>query len=104
MRKLLIAFAIAALSVASAETFRVKFYQQSFIGQSELKPGDYKLELNGNKVVISGNKQTVEAQVKVETAKGKFPSTSVKFDNGDGKYRISEIRLGGTTTKLVLED
>lgn len=104
MRKLLILFAIAALSVASAATFKVKLYQQSLVGQTELKPGDYKLELKDSKVVISGRKQTVEAPVKVEPADRAFSSTSVKFENGDGKYRISEIRLGGTKTKLVFEN
>jgi len=28
---------------------------------------------------------------------------SVKYQNGDGKYRVQEIRLGGTKTKLVFD-
>ena len=39
--------------------------------------------------------------MKVETAEEKFGSTSVRYQNGDGKYRIQEIRLGGTKTRLV---
>jgi hypothetical protein len=51
--------------------------------------------------VLSKAGASVEANVKVESAESKFNSTSVRYQNGDGKYRIQEIRLGGTKTKLV---
>jgi len=102
MKKLLIMFAIVALAtVSAAETHRITFYQPSVVGQTELKPGDYKLELNDNQVVISRGSQKAEAQVKVETVESKFRSTSVRYINGDGKLRVSEIRIGGTNTKLI---
>ena len=34
-----------------------------------------------------------------ESGEAKFSSTSVRYKNGDGKYRIEEIRFGGTTTR-----
>ena len=104
MKKTLFALAIAALAVAGAETYTVKFYQHSVVGGTELKPGEYRVDVNGEKAVISGGKQSVETAVKVETADSKFNSTSVKYHNGDGKYRLTEIRLGGTKTKLVFEN
>ena len=39
--------------------------------------------------------------MKTETADTKFASTTVRYKNGDGKYRVEEIRFGGTTTKIV---
>jgi hypothetical protein len=39
--------------------------------------------------------------VKVEKAENKFKSTSVRYTNGDGKLTVQEIRLGGTSTRLV---
>ena len=57
-----------------------------------------------NKVVISSGKTSVEANIKTETADAKFSSTTVRYRNGDGKYRLQEIRLGGTTTRLVFEN
>jgi hypothetical protein len=88
-------------AVASADTFRVTLFQSSTVNGTELKPGDYKIELKDSKVVISKGKQTVEAQVKVENGDSKYNATSVRYNNGEGKYKIQEIRLGGTKTKLV---
>ena len=39
--------------------------------------------------------------MRVETASRRFGNTSVLYANGDGKYRVLEIRLGGTKTTLV---
>ncbi len=101
-KKILFCLMTAALVTASAATtHRVTLFQPSVIGGKQLKPGDYKLELNDAKVVISKGKESVEAQVKVESADSKFSSTSVRYINGDGKARIQEIRLGGTNTRLV---
>jgi hypothetical protein len=101
MKKLIFCLATLALTVAAADTYRVNLFQPSVVGSTELKPGEYKVELKDSKVVISKGKTSVEAQVKVENVGSKFSSTSVRYNNGDGKYRIQEIRLGGTTTKLV---
>jgi hypothetical protein len=92
-------FALAA--VASADTYRVTLFQSSVVNGTELKPGDYKVQLTDSKVVISKGKETVEATVKVENGNEKFNATSVRYSNADGKYKIQEIRLGGTKTKLV---
>ena len=101
-RQLLLSFAILAVSaVASAKSFTVTLFQPSIVGGAELAPGDYKLDLNESKVVIHQGKASAEATVKVETADQKFGATSVRYQNGDGKYRIQEIRLGGTKTRLV---
>lgn len=104
MKKTLLAVAVAALALTGAETYNVRFYQHSIVGGKELKPGEYRVDVEGDKAVISGGKQSVEAVVRVETADSKFNSTSVKYHNGDGKYRLAEIRLGGTKTKIVFEN
>ena len=101
-RKLLLSFAILAVSaLANAKSFSVTLFQPSIVGGSELQPGEYKLDLNESKVVIHSGKKSAEAEVKVETGDQKYSSTSVQYQNGDGKYRVQEIRLGGTKTKLV---
>lgn len=94
--------AVLSLSaVASAKSHTVTFFQQSIVGGVEFQPGEYKLELNGTKVVIGNGKKRVEVEVRVETADRKYSSTSVRYRNGDGNYRVQEIRLGGANTKLV---
>ena len=102
MKKVLIAFATVALAVASAAAnYKVTLFQPSVISGTELKPGDYKIEVNDNKVVVKNGKTSVEAAVKIETNGEKFNSTSVRYNSENGKYQVQEIRLGGTNTKLV---
>ncbi len=101
MRKLVFALLFVALSIASAKTYSVTLYQPSVVGGTELRPGDYKLDVKDSAVVIKNGKQSVESAVKVENSDAKFSSTTVRYANSDGKFRIQEIRLGGTTLKLV---
>jgi hypothetical protein len=51
--------------------------------------------------VIEKGKEKVEAAVKVENVDSKFSTTSVRYTNAEGKMKVTEIRLGGTTTKVV---
>jgi hypothetical protein len=104
-KKILLSFATLALATASAaSSYRVTLFQPSIVAGQELKPGEYKVTVNDNKAVITRGKESVEADVKTETADAKFSSTTVRYRNGDGKYRVQEIRLGGTNTRLVFEN
>ncbi|HKW99967.1 MAG TPA: hypothetical protein VJN43_19660 [Bryobacteraceae bacterium] len=98
----LLAALVSMAALASAKSYFITLYEPSVIGGTELKPGEYRLELNSDKVVIRKGKQMGEAPVKVETAESKYSSTTVRYRNGDGKYHISEIHLGGTNMKLVV--
>lgn len=99
--KLFALFFGAALMVASAATYNVTLFQPSIVAGTELKAGDYKVTVAGDKAVISMGKQKVEAPAKMETADSKFSSTSVRYTTEDGKMKIQEIRLGGTNQKVV---
>jgi hypothetical protein len=102
MKTILLSFATLGLAVASAaSTYKVTLFQPSLIGGQELQPGTYKVEVKDNTAVISKGKQSVEAPIRSEPGDTKFASTTVRYKNGDGKYRIEEIRFGGTTTKIV---
>jgi hypothetical protein len=102
-KKILVLCALLGLAaVASAKSYSITLFELSLIGGTELKPGDYILELKDEKVVLRKGKQMGQAAVKVETADSKFPSTTVRYSNGDGKYRIQEIHLGGTNMRLVV--
>ncbi len=101
MKKLILAFLLLALAVASAKTYSVTLFQPTVVAGTELKAGDYKINLENDKVVISNGKSSVESAVKVEQNNSKFNSTSVRYASGEGKNRVQEIRLGGTKLKLV---
>jgi hypothetical protein len=103
INRILVLFTVLALAgLASAKSYTITLFEPSVIGGSELKPGEYTLELKDEKVVIKKGKQMGEAAVKVETADSKYSTTSVRYSNGDGKYHIQEIHLGGTNMKLVV--
>jgi hypothetical protein len=100
-KRILVAFLFVVLALASAKTYNVTLYQPSVVAGTELQAGNYKLDLQQDKIVMSNGKQSVESAVKVEQSESKFGSTTVRYANADGKLRIQEIRLGGTKTKLV---
>ena len=105
LSKLMLSFGTLALAVASAaSSYHFSLFQPSILAGKELKPGDYKLQLNGDKAIIKVGKETVEAAVKVENGTQKFSETSVRFGTADGKMTVQEIRLGGTSTKLVFNN
>jgi len=100
-KKLVISFLLLALAVACAKTYWVTFYQPSVVAGIELKPGEYRLDVNGDQVTLKNGKIVAQAAVKVEQNGEKYSRTGVRYNNGDGKYRVQEIRLGGTSLKLV---
>ncbi len=66
VKNILLGFASVALAVASAaSSYNVTFYQPVMISGSELKPGDYKLELKDKTAVIKQGKTVTEAPVTV---------------------------------------
>jgi hypothetical protein len=88
------------LAVASAaSSYNVTFYEPVMINGSELKAGDYKLELKDKTAVIKQGKTVTEAPVKVENDSQKYQRTAVRM-NG---MQVEEIRIGGTSTRIVFD-
>jgi hypothetical protein len=101
-RKLVFTMLMLALSLAGAKPFRLTLFQDCVVSGTELKSGDYKLDLKDSSVVFSnGRKTVVESPVKIENSATKFRSTTVRYASGEGKPRIQEICLGGTNIRLV---
>ena len=100
VKNILLGFASLALAVASAaSSYNVTFYQPVMINGSELKAGDYKLELKDKTAVIKQGKTATEAPVKIENDGQKFQRTAVRV-NG---MQVDEIRIGGTTMRVVFD-
>ncbi len=102
-KKVLLGFAVFALAVASAKSYSVTLFQASVLAGQELKPGTYSVEVDGTKAVIRAGKRAVEAPVKVHENGTKFNTTQIRYNTAEGKYRIQEIKLGGTKTSLMFE-
>ena len=101
--KLLLSFTLLGLAVASAKSYTMTLYETASVGNMELKPGEYRIEVVGQKAVIRNGTKQGEAAVRVENTDTKFPANSVRLTAGTGTPRIQEIRIGGTRTKLVFE-
>ena len=101
MKRILFVFLVLAIAVAGAKTYTVTLFQPSVIAGTELKPGEYQLELKDTTVVVKNAKQSVQTTVKVENADSKFSTTAVRYASGADQSKVQEIRLGGTKLKLV---
>jgi hypothetical protein len=98
LKLLMLGLGTVALTVASAaSSYEMVLSSPTWVGNTQLKPGTYKLALQGDKAVFSmGRKKLAEVPAKVEKGDRKVQSTEVETANS----RIREIRLGGTTSKL----
>ncbi len=102
MRRIAVAFLTIGLAMASAKSYTVNIFEPAVLAGQELKAGEYKLELTGNKMTLKAGKQVAESNVTVENLPSPNPTTSMKMDTTAGKPQIKEIRLGGTKMKLVV--
>ena len=104
MKNVLLAFTLLGASIASAKTYSITLSSPAAIGNSQLKTGEYRLELKGDHVLVKGDKVAGEFPVQVENEARKFDNTSITTSSEGGSNRIEEIRLGGTTVKLVFSN
>jgi hypothetical protein len=99
--KFMLGIGVFALAMASAATsYRVTFFSLSNVAGTDVKAGEYRLEIKDGKAVLKQGSTVVEAAVRVETADKKFSDNSIKYEGS----KVQEIRIGGTTTRLVFED
>ncbi|MCL4783059.1 MAG: hypothetical protein KJZ70_08510 [Bryobacterales bacterium] len=96
-----LALIILAAGIASATTHTITLYSKTTLDGQELKPGNYKVEIEGKKVTITNGKKTIEPEASVEDGGETYAKTSIRYHEADGKKAIREIRIGGTNTKLT---
>jgi hypothetical protein len=104
MKNVLLAFTLLGAAIASAKTYTITLSSPAAIGNSQLKSGEYKLELKGDSVLVKDGKMVNEFPVHVENEAHKFDNTSITTSSEGESNRIKEIRLGGTTVKLVFDN
>jgi len=98
----LFAFLLAGLAFASTNRFTLS--QPTLINGTELAPGHYRFELQGQRIItMQHSKAAAESPVKIENGSEKYASTSVTIDTSGGQNRLEEIRVGGTHVKLVFD-
>jgi len=101
--KTILAFGTFALGLAmAASTHHMTITSPTWVNGTELKPGDYRVQVEGNKATFTGKETNVEVPATVSEATQKYPTTSFRSDNVNGKQQLEEIQFGGTKTKIVL--
>ena len=102
MKKLLLIFTALALTVANAadKTYEVTITRAASLNGATLHPGNYTIQLEGEKAVIKMGKTVVEAPAKLQNAEHKFAATSIYSDSAKANA-INEIDIGGTTMRIV---
>lgn len=95
--------AVGLCFASGTERYSITLLQPAVVAGVELEPGRYSVALTEQQVELRRGDVRVATRVQVETADEKFRSTTLRLeqDNQGGKYRISQIRIGGTTRRLV---
>ncbi|HWE53228.1 MAG TPA: hypothetical protein VG273_25780 [Bryobacteraceae bacterium] len=93
-------FCLAALSLgiaSAATTYDVTLPDNVTVGKTQLKAGEYKVEIQGAKAVFTIGKKTVQVPATLEKNEQAFGSTVFVSK----RSKLTEIDLGGTQDKIV---
>src|SRR5271156_5443843 len=105
MSKLLLGACVFALGIATAaSTYHVKIADPTWVGGTQLKPGEYEVKVDGDKVTFKQGKNIVAVSAKVETNASKFSDTQMDIKTENGQAKLKELDLGGTKSKIMLTD
>src|ERR1051326_1766028 len=101
LMKMMLCLGTLTVAIASAESrFNLKLSSAAWVGNTELQPGNYKIEIQGDKAVFtSGKTVAAQAPATVVNDTKKYRETAVDTSNS----KITSIELGGTSTKIVLK-
>ena len=96
------ALAILTLSVASAKTYDILLSSPTKAGNVQLKPGEYRLTVNGTKAIFTdvNSSKSFTTEVKVENSDTKFGDTKIDASSDGSTSVIKDIELGGSKTKI----
>jgi hypothetical protein len=96
------ALGLASLGIASAKSYDIILRTPAMAGTTELKPGEYKLKVEGTQAVFTDvqSSKSWTAPVKVENGDRKFGETAVESTSQGDMAHIHTIDLAGSNTKL----
>src|ERR1700685_4364348 len=105
INKLMLGACVFALGIATAaSTYHVRIADPTWVGTTELKPGEYDVKVDGDKVTFKQGKNIVAVSAKVETSASKFSDTQMDIKTENGQAKLRELDLGGTKSKIMLID
>jgi hypothetical protein len=99
---LLAAVALAVPAFAKPFTKTINISQTAKVGKSELKAGEYRLEIEGNKATVQKGKQVVaesEGRWEDRSTKSNYDSVVIS-ENG----QVMEVRFAGQARVFVFSE
>jgi hypothetical protein len=105
LNKLMLGACVFSLGMgiaAAASSYHVRIVDPTWVGQTELKPGEYDVKVDGDKVTFKQGKIVVAVSAKVETDTRKFTETRMGIKSENGQAKLTELDLAGTSSKLML--
>jgi hypothetical protein len=103
LNKLMLGVCVFSLGVAAAaSSYHVTINEPLWVGQSQLKPGEYEVRVDGDKVTFKQGKTVVAVTAKIETSDSKFFTNQMDIKTENGQAKLQELDLGGTKSKVML--
>jgi hypothetical protein len=101
-KTLLLSFVVLGTTAfaASHNTFKMTLTQDSVVQGKTLKAGDYRVSLDNGNATIKDGKEMIQVPAREENDASKYPSTELLYQDNN---KLSEVRFGGTHTKIVFE-
>jgi hypothetical protein len=100
LAKLSLGLATLALGVASAaSSYKVNIPTDTWAGDTQLKAGDYKVQVEGNQATFVLGKQTIQVPASMEKNANKASETTLETSG----TKLQAIDIGGTTMKIVIK-
>ena len=97
----IVAFISIGLAAGTVSRYSITIGEPAEIGVRSVKPGEYSVEVEGNKATLKGGGTSIEMPVRVVEGDAKFSRTAVRYDTAGGKYHLEQIQIGGTKTTLI---
>jgi hypothetical protein len=96
------ALGLASLGIASAKSYDITLSAPAMAGNTELRPGIYKVKVEGSQAVFTDvqSSKSWTATVKIESGAVKFGETVVETTQQGDMAHIDAIDLAGSNTKL----
>jgi hypothetical protein len=107
LTKKLLSLTVFAIGVASAaSSHNVTVYAPVWVGSTEVKAGEYQVQVDNGKAIFKNNKNkkdVVEVPAAVETSDKKFSATALNTTTTNGKAKLEAIEIGGSKTRIVMQ-
>ncbi len=96
--------ALLAAGLVAAKTYSFSMYDTAKAGSAQLKPGDYKVKVDGTKITVMDNDgNRIDAKATLQPAEKKYDQTAVAMKKAGNTNEVQWIELGGTKDKLVFQ-